>query len=91
MTLAALKRKLQPGQRIEMVRYCGQEPSEKIKGIGTVTKVQTNGVFINRGHGDSFLSFPKASNFAMSIERPGHFEIWTDGTHPITLEYRLID
>ena len=91
MKVSELKRKLQVGQKIEMVRYNGGEPSERIKGIGTVTRVQTNGVYINRGNGDSFMDFPKASNFAMSIERPGNFEMWTDGKFPITLEYRLID
>ena len=91
MKLAELKRKLQTGQKIEMVRYCGQEPSEKIRGVGTVSKVQSNGVYINRNGRDSFMDFPKATNFAMSIERAGHFEMWTDGNYPITLEYRLID
>lgn len=31
MKLAELKRKLQPGQKIEMVRYNGGAPSEKIE------------------------------------------------------------
>lgn len=84
MTLAELKRKLQIGQKIEMVRYNGGEPSEKIRGVGVVIKVQTNGVYIDRGHGNSFLDFPKACNFAMSIERPGNFEINSPGNYPIT-------
>lgn len=92
MKLAELKRKLQVGQKIEMVRYNGGEPSALIRGVGVVTKVQSNGVWIDRGHGrDSFFDFPKASNFAMSIERPGNFEVWTNGNYPITLEYRLVD
>lgn len=89
-TVAELKRMLQVGQKIEMVRYNGGEPSEKRRGIGTVTKVQTNGVYIDRGHGNSFLDFPKSTNFAQSIERPGNFEISSPGNYPITLEYRLI-
>lgn len=90
-TVADLKRALTVGARIEMVRYCGNVPSEKVRGVGTVTKVQTNGVYIDRGFGNSWLDFPKATNFAASIERPGHFEVWSDGDNPITLEYRLID
>lgn len=91
MKLSEFKRRMQVGQKIEMVRYNGGEPSEKIRGVGVVTKVQTNGVYIDRGHGNSFLDFPKAENFNMSIERPEHIEISTPGNYPITLEYRLID
>jgi hypothetical protein len=90
-TVAELKRALTVGRKIEMVKYNGGVPSEKIRGIGTVTKVQTNGVYIDRGHGNSYLDFPKAANFAPSIEIQGNFEISTPGNYPITLEYRLID
>jgi len=90
-TLADFKRALTVGTKIEMVRYNNMPPTELIAGVGTVSKVQTNGVWINRRGRDSYLEFPKASNFMLSIERPGHIEIATPGKNPITLEYRLID
>ena len=89
-TVAELKRKLQTGQKIEMVRYNGQAPSERIAGVGTVKHVQGNAVTIERNGKESWLYFPKASEFFPSIENSNHFEITSAGKYPITLEYRLI-
>ncbi len=90
-TVADLKRALQVGTQIEMVRYNGQAPTGKLAGVGTISKVQTNGVWIKRGENkSSWLDFPKASEFMPSIERAGHFEISSGGNYPIVLEYKII-
>ena len=90
-TVAALKRSLVEGQKIEMVRYNGETPPERIAGIGIVKTVQGNAVTIERNGKESWLWFPKAGEFHPSIERAGHFEISSEGKYPITLEYRLIN
>lgn len=89
-TVSALKRALTVGTRIEMTKYCNQEPSERIRGIGTITRVQTNGVYIDRGNGESYVDFPSASNYNPSIEYNDRFEFSSGGVNPITLEYRII-
>ena len=90
-TVAELKRRLQTGQKIEMVRYNGQAPSERIAGVGVVKHVQGNAVTIERNGRESWLWFPKPSEFYPSRTTPGHFEITSEGNYPITLEYRLIN
>lgn len=90
-TVADLKRVLIVGQKIEMTRYNNKPPVERISGVGVVSKVQTNGVYIERNGKNSFLDFPKATEFMPSIENIGHFEISSGGNYPITLEYRLVD
>ena len=90
-TVADLKRSLALGTKIEMTRYNNEKPSERIRGVGIVVKVQTNGVYIQRNGKNSFLDFPKATEFTPSVENAGHFEITSGGNYPITLEYRLLN
>lgn len=87
-TVAQLKRELTVGRKIEMIAFNGGEPTEKIAGVGTIVKVQTNGVYIDRGNGKSWMDFPKASGFIQSYTNDNTFEInlgW------VSLVYKLID
>lgn len=61
MTFAALKRRLQVGAKIEMVRHDyqpGGAVPEKLRGVREVARVQSNAVQFSGG---SWLYWPKAA------------------------------
>ena len=74
-TVAELKRILVVGQKIECTLFEGKIPKERMRGIGEIAKVQTNGVYIERGKCKhrSWLDFPKASEYEPLFD--GYFNI----------------
>jgi hypothetical protein len=90
MSLASIKRKLQVGAKIQMVRHdwfnAGQSPQfvpDKIAGVREVVRAQSNAVQFSGG---SWLYFDKASRLR---ETPTGFEVDLDdnGTFNRVMQY----
>lgn len=75
-TVADLKRTMVLGREVEMLKYSGFTPPDKLRGTREVVQVQTNGVYLAPFAGSkdrSFFDFPKASE--LEIHTSKHFTI----------------
>ncbi len=88
-TVTDFKKYLKDGGEIKLKEVYGEKPKEKVAGIRTVEKMQTNSCkFV----GGSWLYFPPASKFeAITLCGRTHINIYEDKEHKVVaLTYQLI-